>query len=310
LGRLDKLSQNEKLKWADYLLSFQSDDGLFRDPYLQCDKAELIDSWGWRHLTAHVVGALTALGVKTKYSFRCLEPLYTKGDSYNWIKNLDWKDRPDNTSNTVMNYGVMLQYERDFKQNVRAGKALEEIFEYLDETVNPETGLWTNLTNFLPVTRSIAVQTSYHLWNLYFYDQKSISFIEKAIDHILLTQNELGGFGVQINSSACEDIDSIDPLCRFVQMTDYRKEDIFESLDKAWRWVWSNQMQDGGFVFRRIESFKYDHPLMTSDKDVSNLFATWFRFLSIAYMQQVLKSDVLKSTQFHWIQCPGYQFWH
>ena len=47
-------------------------------------------------------------------------------------------------------------------------------------------------------------------------------------------------------------------------------------------------MKDGGCVFRKHSSFKYGHELMTTSEEESNMFATWFRTLSIAYISQVL----------------------
>ena len=63
----------------------------------------------------------------------------------------------------------------------------------------------------------------YHFWLLYFYDRVPIPHAERAADSCLKTQNQLGGFGQGVHggdplcSSACEDIDSIDPLARLMQ---------------------------------------------------------------------------------------------
>jgi len=50
-------------------------------------------------------------------------------------------------------------------------------------------------------------------------------------------------FGVPLNSSACEDIDSIDPLVRFSFVTDYRKEDIYKPLRSQFRGYLSTPIQ-------------------------------------------------------------------
>ena len=69
----------------------------------------------------------------------------------------------------------------------------------------------------------------------------------------------LGGFGVPRNSSACENIDSTDPLARLYFMTDYRRDEICSALKKAFFWVLVNVNPDGGWVFRRGEEFCYGH---------------------------------------------------
>lgn len=308
---LQNLSQPQKETWGKYINSFQCEgDGLYRDPLLNNAIAESEDWWGWRHLSAHVVTALTALGAKPKYPFSFLNFIYEPGCAEKWIAALPWREKPDFVSNTVMNYGVLLQYERDFQGNTKAGYALEEIFAFLDRTQNPETGLWGKQPIHTPQELSVAVQTAYHLWNLYFYDGRPIQYQKHAIDSCLATQNWVGGYGVSLNSSACEDIDSIDPLCRFYFMTDYRRDDIQRSLEKALPWILVNQMKDGGFVFRRFEGFAYGHDLMTTRPEESQLFATWFRILCIAYICETLNLPGPSSGGWRWIRCPGYQFWN
>ncbi len=310
LNNINDIPLDEREEWLNYINSFQCEDGLYRDPMVDNNIAETIDWWGWRHLSAHVVSAVTALGGKTRYPFHFLEFLYGPGHAYHWIEELPWRERPGSASNAVMNYGVLLQYERDIRYIEEAGRALAEIFTFLDENINAETGLWYWSPPANPQGLSSVVQRSYHLWNLYFYDRRTIPYIDKGIDSCLETQNRLGGFGVPYNSSACEDIDSIDPLCRFSALTDYRHTDIEKSLLNALRWVAVNQMTDGGFVFRRYEELRYGHDLMKTDPEESSLFATWFRMLSIAYMSWVLDFPFFPFKFKLDLRSPGYQFWN
>jgi hypothetical protein len=119
----------------------------------------------------------------------------------------------------------------------------------------------------------------------------------------------LGGFGVRLSSSACEDIDSIDPLCRFYHLTDYRQVDIRLALERALPWILTNQNDDGGFVFYRHAPFTYGHKQMHSDHDQSGSFPTWFRTLSLAYLAQCLPDTYFGRRQWNFVSCPGYQFW-
>lgn len=310
LNRVEGLTLDERQEWVDYINGYQCEDGLYRDPSVENDVAESIDWWGWRHLSAHVVSALTALGGRTRRPFYFLNFLYRSGYAYRWIRELPWSEASANVSNTVMNYGVLLQYERDIGKNEEAGAALIEIYRFLEEKLCPETGLWGRPQPGDPKGIYEAVETSYHLWNLYFYDKRPIPYITKGIDSCLSTQNLFGGFGMSYNSSACEDIDSIDPLCRFYFLTDYRHTDIELCLRNALRWVSTNQMSDGGFVFRRFEMFKYGHELMETQAEESSLFATWFRMLSIAYINQVLRIFTSACDIKLKLRCPGYQFWN
>ena len=119
-----------------------------------------------------------------------------------------------------------------------------------------------------------------------------------------------GGFGYKLNSSACEDIDSIDPLVRLSLTTDYRKEDIHKALEKALNWVLANFNPDGGWVFRRGEGFRYEHDLMWAHNHQSSMFPTWFRSLSLAYISKVLVDHPVAKYEWKLIKCPGHQFWN
>lgn len=307
LGKLNELSNREKEDWANYIQSYQCEDGLFRDSAIANDIAETEDWWGWRHLTCHAIIALTALNTKAKKPFKILEFLY-EGGVEKWLESRDWKNKPDFVSNEILNYGTLLQYARDFHKDEKAAKALQEMYDWLDAHQDPITGLW-GPTPRNKYTLSIGVQTAYHIWLLYFYDRRPIQYVEKCVDSCLATQNKFGGFGVHLNSSACEDIDSIDPLVRLYFITDYRYGDIKKALEKAYKWVLVNMNVDGGFVFQRDEPLLYGHELMSSKANESAMFPTWFRTLSLAYISKVVDEPELREVNWNFVDCPGYQFW-
>ena len=82
----------------------------------------------------------------------------------------------------------------------------------------------------------------------------------------------------------------------------YRKA-IDKSLAKALKWVTSNQVKDGGFVFRRFEAYQYGHEQLKSATETGSMFATWFRLLSIA-----LISNSMGNPRYKFVNCAGYQF--
>ncbi|MEM3627273.1 MAG: hypothetical protein QXZ25_04535 [Candidatus Bathyarchaeia archaeon] len=304
-GRLQSLTESAKKEWADYILSFQCDDGLFRDPVIACPLAEEADWWGWRHLTLHVLMALSALGAVAARPFAMIKPFRKKGFMSQWLATRNWENDPAGVSNEVQNYGTILQYARDFQNETWCQDALNEMYDWLDKTQDSGTGLWGSRFDD-PVSLSNGVQTGYHLWLLYFYDRRPIQYTERIIDSCLKTQNRLGGYGVQLNSSACEDIDSIDPLVRLSHLTDYRNEDIRQSLERALLWILANQNPDGGWVFRRYEAFQYGHPNMLARSEESSMFPTWFRSLTLAYISQEI-NDIFP--KYFWFKGPGHQFW-
>lgn len=318
-GDLASLSASRRQEWIDDLQSHQDDDGLFRDP--------LIFGQGWyqgdpdwcgrRHLSCHVVTALACLGAVARKPLRFLDPFLEPGALVRWLESRRWRDQADYVGNEVLNLGTLMQYARDFQQHQRCRDAVRVMLDWMaTHHLDPQTGLWGDLKVEKPKELSRAVQAAYHLWLLYFFDGAMIPHPDRAVDHILKTQNAAGGFGQGVhnsrnplNSSACEDIDSIDPLVRLAMARSYRRADIRRALDKGLARVLVNQNPDGGFVFMRDVAFTYGHPALASGKDQSAMFPTWFRTLTLAYLGQALPDSVVGACDWQFCNCPGLQFW-
>lgn len=136
-----------------------------------------------------------------------------------------------------------------------------------------------------PRVLSRKVQFAYHLFPLFTRDDDFNFDRNKIIECALRTQNTIGGFGTKINSSACEDIDSIEILTRFYPFVGsdlQNKIDI--GLRKAFRSILTNRNKDNGFSFKANEKFVFGVPSFTEHSRRSSSFATWFRTLSLAYI--------------------------
>lgn len=300
-NKLEKFSVTEKIKWAEYFNSFQNTEGLFIDPCLENDNYYNIEWWGANHLSLHLIICYTYLGINPKHEFNYIKKYYNPSGLKAYLNNLNFDDiKTTDADNAIMNLGSLLQYQRDFFKDEHARKVLDILFNELEKRINPKWGSWCYGSDDDMVYLSRAQQFAYHLYPLWLYDKKPIPYMEKLIDLTLKTQTILGGFGAQLNSSACEDIDAIYLLVKFTSLTDYRKEEINIALNKAFRWVLTNQNNDDGFVFKRNEPFVYGHTLTSSKKNESALFPTWFRTLSIAYL-----TNYLLDTNFKLIKCPG-----
>ncbi len=318
-GDLDRLGAGERAAWVEYLNSHQDEDGLYRDP--------LIFGQGWyaedplwcgrSHLTCHVIVALTVLGGVAPRELAWLDEYRDLRRLERWLQNRDFGARVGWSGNEIMNVGTLLQYARDFHNDTAAGRAIAFLLDWLDSHhLDRETGVWGSLDVSDPVQRSHMVQAAYHWWPLYAYDGRPIPCPERAVDMVLATQNPRGGFGWGVHnpadpftSSACEDIDSMDPLARLSLATDYRREEIRTALRRAIPWVLTNRMPDGGFVFLRDRPFEYGHPALASGARVGALFPTWFRTLSLAIAAQALPDDPVGQYPWQFARCPGYQYW-
>lgn len=313
------LDAAERAAWADYLNGFQDDDGLYGDPVIAGVGWYEGDplSCGRSHLTCHVVTALACLGARAPKPMVFLEPWRDADRMIRWLAERDWGKRVAWTGNEIMNVGTLLQYARDVHNDEAAGHAVAAMLGWLATNhISAETGVWGNLDVGDPIARSHAVQAAYHWWPLFFYDQRPIPHVERAIDTVLATQNAAGGFGWGVHnpaepfkSSACEDIDSIDPLCRMLQRTDCRRGEVAQALHRAAAWVLQNQVADGGLVFVLDRDFEYGHPQLRGVRNEGAMFPTWFRTLSLALIGKALPNQPLGQVGWHFVRCPGMQFW-
>ena len=309
LGEMGRLAASEKKNWRNYFDAFQSEeDGLFYDPIVEGIAYNDTDWWGSRHLALHMISAYSSLGFRPKYKFLFLNEYYGKSAIQKWLGNFDWGSSEIGLSdidNKIMNIGCLLQYQRDAWSDTQASFALEELKRYLKSVVNPKTGMWGEFDEKDPNQRSRMIQFAYHLFPLFFYDGDYNFDAQNITKFALDTQNKYGGYGVKPNSSACEDIDSIDILIRFYKYcsVDNRLK-IDDSLRKALKWVLLNQMKDGGFVFKLYEPFVFGNIETSSARNMSAMLPTWFRTLSVAYMSRHLKIK----QDFKLSRCPGYEF--
>jgi hypothetical protein len=176
-------------------------------------------------------------------------------------------------------------------------------------------GIWGSLDVSDPVQRSHMVQAAYHWWPLFAYDGRRFPCPKRAVETVLRTQNSRGGFGWGVhnptrpfNSSACEDIDSLDPLTRLLGQVTARRDDIQEAIRRGAQWVLRNQVSDGGFVFVIDREFVYGHPQLRGEAGRGAMFPTWFRLLSLALCDRTVPGCVPGNIPWQFSDCPGMQF--
>jgi hypothetical protein len=305
--------------WAAYLNAHQDDDGLYRDPLIYGQGWYADDPlWcGRSHLTCHVVTALTCLGATAPKTIGWLDPWRDCDALLRWLQSRDWGARVGWTGNEIMNVGTLLQYARDVHHDDRAGRAVACLLDWLEtHHLNPQTGVWGSLDLTDPGLRSHAVQAAYHWWPLFAYDGRLFPHVDRALATVLATQNPRGGFGWGVHnpadplsSSACEDMDSLDPLARMLGQTTHRDDEVRAALQRGGEWVLTNQMPDGGFVFVLERPFEYGHPQLRGEAGQGAMFPTWFRLLSLALIGMALPDSPLGQLDWQFTTCPGMQFW-
>lgn len=311
LGKGAGLTENERKNFVDYFLSFQDKaSGYFIDPTLE--NGEYISKtdnnyrwWGYGHCLLQVLPCLSILNVKPNYRFHFLEQFYHDKNFFNFLKALDFSNRVHFTSNEVMNIGVALQYEYCNYKEKNSFNSIKLLKQFLLTKMN-SSKLWGNEDQNDTYIRSINIQAAYHFWHLFFFSNDNIPKSNILYDKLLSSQNRLGGFGVNENySSACEDIDTIEPLSRFYcHMNDTYKKATRSALAFALPWVLTNQNPDGGFVFSRNRALHYGHDYLFSRENESSMFSTWFRVLSLAHLMRTLGMK----ENFYFCGCPGFLY--
>ena len=299
LGHIDKLDKDKILK---YLNTFQSKDGFFRDSQLNSNLSEIAHHWGWHHLIPHIIIAYDYLNEKPKYDFINVIGIFNKQSISSWLSKLDWTEKYLYTSNILMNIGVALQYSRDHFQNRKAVSLINEMKKWLIENIfNNDYFIEKITNNNSKEIRSTVIKTLYHIIPIFYFDDElDLLPTESILLNTIRTQNKSGSFGLSEYGDACEDIDSIYLITLLDKEKKYKNIVI-----KFFNYVFLNQNIDNGFVFKRNLDFQYaDQKILSSGVNESNLFATWFRTLSVAFACEYLEVPHF----FKFTRVPGYQY--
>ncbi len=294
LGVLERRPEDERKAWGAFLCSHQREDGFFYDSGLAGEafegRSDWNEGWGKQHLLGHMIIALGRLGVVPGHPFRFLEPFYRDGALRDWLEALFRGKSMWTSSNYVMNLYTAMQYSRDWMNDAKAGHAVEVMADWLLKHQSQETGMWHKRPLESKAQALDVVRGAYHFYPLFEYDGIPIPCRERVIDTILPLQNRWGGFSPeQTSSGACEDIDALEPLIRFAAETGYRRPDVTQAVRQSFVWYFASRNSDGGFSFEPRSGQSYGgHPLTSSFPGESNLFATWFRTLALAYMCRYL----------------------
>ena len=306
-NEIENMPMKKKELWANYILLHQNEDGLFRDKLLQTDLAESLPYWGWLHLAPHIIIGLDYLKCKPKYDFVKILKIFETRTMSEWLESRNWNGGYTAVSNEIMNIGVLLQYSRDHFNNTHAIFLIEELKKWLSNNkIDPDTSLWSPhpQSSFLDLHE--AINTSYHIIPIFIFDNNKDSLnADKILKYALKNQHFLKGFGTSVCSDACSDIDSLYLLTILTTHKSNLKNMIRRAVITFMNWVFTNMNTDAGFVFRRFAPFQYgDQPILSSKSGESNMFATWFRVLSIAYACKYLKLP----NGFKFSKVSGYQY--
>jgi len=293
LGRayLGQAATNEELENIESLISScqNKGDGLVVGPELVNFECASGAQHTYEHLLDHLLcSAVLPLTQHFQLGLGSLNDHYKWCDLEflsDWTKRIDWKNAWFE-GNNILFVGQLLVYLRDVEKHPGAQAALDFWFEWLDAEVDPATSLWGTNGYCSPAE---AVYGGYHQLLVYWHENRPIVNPEGLVDTVLSLQHLDGGFDLNGNAGACEDIDSVDILVHCYKRWDYRRAEIRVAVWRCVDHILSTQNPDGGFPYKRNTPQSHmGIPGTEAQPNESCTFPTWFRTHTLALAAEII----------------------
>lgn len=288
LGGVDAFSLAERTRLAAWLVQTRLPDGRIRiagmEPADVFKKPDPDETWryiDW-HVTNYTIGAVEAATPGAVPVLEFARPYLDLGALNAWLAQRDLRD-PWQEGNNIVNLGgfLMAMRRHGLAPAAAVDRAMAALFAWHDRLQEPSTGFW-GVGQGTPQGALHAMAGSMHNFHLWYITGRTLPYQERAIDYAL-TQPP---FVV----SACIDVDLADLLVHGHALTSHRHADIIAWCRDMLPSLLAIQQPDGGF---------YDEPRGTRRQDgwtggyaepqgLSNTFATWFRWIAIALITDLL----------------------
>lgn len=236
-----------------------------------------------------------------------------------WLNSLNWSNFWYE-SNKIMFWLFFLSYIHKYGNDLdklKAEEIVDIIFEILNKKQDKNTGFWgTNLNNNNLVDGCFGAA---HILLFYEYYKREIPYKKEIIDNTLALHSK-NGLVLNNEGGACEDYDVVEIYLRVLEQTDYRRNEVVNKIEQMKRTIISNQESDGGFPYlignRKYGIFKQKNnnvyrysswELMETKLYYSDTWATYFRILTVAIIDYILKIEIYK---FQTYNLPGWGYIH
>lgn len=261
--------------------------------------------------------ALDMIGKLPKYPFYFLEELKQKDKLMNWFNGQNFNDFWY-TSNKIMFLLYFLTYETE-RLNICNDQIIDLIFDILDSKQDTHTGFWgTNLG----ATLENGMFGASHIYLYYDFYERKINYKDKIIDCTINLQNTNGLYGSKYGG-ACEDYDAIEIFSILGKSSDYKKELVKNTLKGLHEIIDKKQNSDGGFsyyidnrsIIEKINNkISRNEPCylysgwnkMKANCFNSDMWATYFRVLSLAKIEKFMGNDNKERYRFYPLPGWGY----
>lgn len=297
IGGLESFSEAERTALVTWLERHRRADGIVRVPGMTDDavfkKPDRDETWRYIdfHVTNYTLGAIDALEPGRRPNLAFAEPFLDPQVLKAWLADRDLND-PWLEGNNIVNlasFFLLLRRDGDAAMQARVDAALEILYGWHDRHREPSTGFW-GVGQLSDAKRLLhAFAGSMHNFHIWYHEGRIPAAFNRSVDYVL-------GLPPRVDS-ACIDVDAVDVLIHGLALLDYRRDDTRRWLSTLLDALLADQNADGGFCdvrtgIRRQDGWVkgYEEP-----QGLSNTFATWFRWVAIAMI-----AEVLLPGRWHW----------
>lgn len=283
---LDALPAN----WSaagEWLLGHQQPDGAFLLPghdWSQCrkrdDPAETRQYMRF-HITNYCIGALDALGMLDRATLDFAKPFLDETTLWAWLGRRDMRD-PWLEGNNIVNLGSFLLVFAARDPQGPAAARLRDLIHWHNTWTEPYTGFWGAGQQFSQEALLFALCGATHNLHLFYALNEDIPHFNQSMSRCLEQPLAV--------RSACIDVDIVDILAHGMSRCPHRSEEIGAWLRTMLNLLLDFQNPDGGFADaltgeRGLDGWVQGYK---EKQGQSNTFATWFRWIAIAQICEVL----------------------
>jgi hypothetical protein len=290
IGGLDGFSMLERAALADWIEASRRPDGMFRIAGMAegdvFKKPDPVETWGYIdfHVTNYSLGAIQALVPERHACLDFARPWLEPQRLEAWLARRDLRD-PWQEGNNIVNLGSFLLLLREQgapEEAAAASTALGLMFDWHDRLQEPSTGFWGIGQHADPLRALHAMAGSMHNFHLWYVTGRPLPYQDKAVDYALAQPAAV--------DSACIDVDLVDLIVHGLMLTGHRREDCLAWLRTLLPRLLAIQNPDGGFPDVREGVRRQDGWVngYAEPQGLSNTFATWFRWIAIAMICDVL----------------------
>jgi hypothetical protein len=295
LGGLTDWSAAERAALVTWLEASRLPDGRFRiEGMHEADvfkKPDIGETWRYIdfHVTNYTLGAIEVVAPDRQPILEFAKDYLDEKTLGHWLSLRDLRD-PWQEGNNIVNLASFLLLLRQHGDGRESGpswqpavdRALEQLFAWHDRLREPTTGFWGvgQLSDKTQLLHAFA--GSMHNFHIWYHEGRALEGQDRAVDYCLSLPPRI--------DSACIDVDAVDVLVHGWRLLDHRRNDIEEWLAALLPKLLAFQSADGGFCdvlsgVRRQDGWVkgYEEP-----QGISNAFSTWFRWIAIAMIADVL----------------------